>query len=167
MKWLIYLFILFTPLLATAQATKGPTDAYRIYQCERYIVEQIAKKQHGLLDTFSRQIVTPTTKTIYVVKTSYIRNLPDTVNGYHIRLVDVDSMAKTMYRELKDESSVLLYLTDGLNLYEQYTIWVMPVSLEKKGRRYLRKYELTPSCKVIFNYTSGTGLFSLTNVEYL
>jgi hypothetical protein len=167
MKWFLYLLVILTPFAIKAQPQKGLQDAHRIYHCERYIVDQIARKQNGLMDTFARQVLAPGIKTIYIMKTDYIHDVPDTVNGYHLKLINVDSAGKFLYQELKSKSAVLLYLTDGINLYEQYTIWVMPVSIDKKGRKYTRKYELTPNAKVIFTYNTSTGLFSLTQIEYL
>ncbi|RYE23304.1 MAG: hypothetical protein EOP51_10970 [Sphingobacteriales bacterium] len=167
MKWLLYLVIFLAPFTANAQKAQWPKDVYRIYQCERYLVQNIALKQNGLLDTFARQVLTPGIKTIYVAKTDYIQDMLDSVNGYKIKLVNVDSMAKTINKEVAAGTAILLYLTDGLNLYEQYSIWIMPMSLDKKGRKYLRKYELTPSCKASFNFNTSSGLFTLTGVEYL
>lgn len=169
MKWLFYLLVLVIPCTLSAQTQKAqwPQDAHRIYQCERYLVEQIAKRQNGLLDTFARQILPPGIKNIYVVKTDYIHDVPDTMNGYRIKLIDVDSAGKFLYKELNNKNSVLLYMTDGINLYEQYTVWIMPVTIDKRGRKYLRKYELTPNCKVTFTFNVNTGLFTLSEVEYL
>lgn len=169
MKWLFYLLIIAAPFTTKAQTQKAkwPQDAHRIYQCERYLIEQIAKKQNGLLDTFARQILTPGIKNIYVVKTDYIRDVPDSLNGYRIKIIDVDSAGKFLYKELDKKNSVLLYMTDGINLYEQYTVWIMPVTIDKRGWRYQRKYELTPNCKVVFTFNVNTGLFTPTEVEYL
>jgi hypothetical protein len=165
MKYLFILLILL-PFAGFAQ-TPVPYgfEGYRTYNCINFVIEQFAKKNDSLtchLDS----IIKPQTRTIYIMKTAYMEQLPDSVNGYKIKLVDVEGNTAFLYKEQKENCAVILYLSDGQPKNSSWTIWVMPMVAIKKGmKKPVVEYDNSQGFKAVFFYNDATAKFTYDKTE--
>lgn len=164
-KWLLLCCLL--SFAALAQKKKSDFLGYRVHDMERFLVEEFAKREKGIMDSFAIRMLKPSVKTIYLVKTNYYKDLPQKANGYAIKLINADSAAKFLYREQEKDSSVLLYLTDGMQFYQKFTIWAMPVHIQKNGRKYIPVFDTKSGVMTTFNFLESTTTFTLDSIKYI
>lgn len=133
-----WLFLLaFIPFLATAQEKQTDSlewEGWFISDCQTFVLNQITKADKGELSKLTDGRVTENTKTIYIVKKSYLQKVPDTAeNGIIFKYVNVDSNLKVIAEDVK-KNDAAIYFISSFNLDSKLcTIWVMPIDIVKKG----------------------------------
>ena len=100
------------------------------------------------------------------MKTSYLKDLPPTYNGYSIVPINADSAAKFLYREQQSGNAVAVYMTDVIKFYQRNTIWVMPVRMEKDGRKYIPAFGSQDGVKTTFFFGESTAKFTLDSILF-
>ena len=101
----LLLAMFFLPFAVIAQdATQGQTPAFegwKIGDCQAFALQELAKADKGELKAATTGRITPTTKTIYIAKQTWLQEVPDTANGITFRYVNIDSNAKMIAEEVK------------------------------------------------------------------
>jgi|GEM_PF-5186193 hypothetical protein len=155
------------PMLVFAQKKKSDFVGHVMNDLQRFVVEEFAKKDKGIMDSFAVAMLKPDVKTIYVVKTRYFTELPATFNGYTIVPVNADSAGKFLYKEQQSGRSVIIFMTDAMKFYQRNTVWIMPVTMEKSGRKYIPAFGSQAGVKTTFNFAESTAKFTLDSILYV
>ncbi|RYD57392.1 MAG: hypothetical protein EOP56_08785 [Sphingobacteriales bacterium] len=133
MKGLVVVFLLLSHICF---AQHGPIiESSMPRECYAYSLDLFTKKDTAYAH-LSADLMKPNTKTIYVLKTKHVTDLPGEINGYKIKCVDADSNKKLLYTEQTENGAVILYLDrmQRLNL-QTNTVVMMPVQMYKKGKK--------------------------------
>ncbi len=155
---------LFTFLLLPVLVWGQPVQTVEMWQepdCYKHMTYFITATKGRLNDTCSLALA-PQTKDIYIIKTDYIKSLPDTANGYRIHLVDADSSHKMLYKLQKEQQLPvpIFYFAKWHHHLEYYQYWVMPVMAKKKKLQYGNQ-----ALKFHYFYRQDLSRFEFTKVE--
>lgn len=169
MKYLVGLLLLI-PTLSFGQLNKFGFTGYNDYECINFVIKQFALKNDSVACKLPATLLKPNVHTIYIMKMPYLKEVPDSVNGYAIKVIDIDKKdnAKLLYKAQRDENGIILHLTNTLNKYSYWTVWVMPMKVEKhflKGPKV--GFESVLGFKATFFYNDGNGTFSFDRTECL
>jgi len=138
MKRLLFALI-FLPFAVTAQdpnAGKEPAfEGWKISDCQKYALREITKGEKGELKGATAGRVTPTTKTIYIAKQTWLQEVPDTANGFTFRYVDIDSNAKMIAEEVKKGTAAVYYISPFELKTNICEMWIFPIDMKKKGKQ--------------------------------
>jgi len=158
MRFLIA-FLLF-PISVFAQPAKK-IEMWREPDVYKHVLYFITETKGKLNDTCQLSIA-PTAKDIYIIKTEYIKSLPDSVNGYNIHLVDADSSQKMLYKMQKAQQTPvpIFYFAKWHHYLEYYQYWVMPVTAKKKKLQYGNQ-----AMKLHYFYRQDLSRFEFTKTE--
>lgn len=155
------------PLLVFGQKKKSDFEGRVMNDLQRFVIEEFAKRDKGIMDSFAVALLKPEVKTIYVVKTKYFTELPISFNGYAIKPINADSAGKFLYREQQAGNSVIVFITDAMKFYQRSTVWIMPVKMEKNGRKYIPAFGSQDGVKTTFNFAESTVKFTLDSILYV
>lgn len=156
----LLLALLLLPILVWAQ----PAHTVEMWQepdVYKHMIHFITETKGKLNDTCSLAL-SPDAKDIYIIKTDYIKSLPDTANGYRIHLVDADSSQKMLYKMQKEQqtSIPIFYFAKWHHYLEYYQYWVMPVTAKKKKLQYGNQ-----AMKLHYFYRQDLSRFEFTKTE--
>jgi hypothetical protein len=139
MKGLIAAFLLISNI-CFAQANGPIIDGFTTRDCNAYMLDLFTKKDTALLK-LSADLIKPATKTIYILKTKHVDDLPENINGYTVRVLDADSNKKLLYSEQTENDAVILYI-DRMHRYaDQTSTVIMPVKMLKKRKKRIVGFE--------------------------
>ncbi|WP_276133610.1 hypothetical protein [Polluticoccus soli] len=165
MRYLLSL-LLVLPLGAFAQLQKFGFEGFRNHDCINFVISQFAKGNDSVVCTLPTKIMKPGTKTIYIMKTDYLKNVPEHVGNYDIRVVDVEQDAKMLYHQQQDSNAVILYLSDGLAKLSYWTVWVMPMNVTRKTfNKYKTVFDNSGGFKSVFFFNDATAKFTFDRTE--
>ena len=119
-----------------AQYNNG-TEIWSEEQVYQYIVKLVTEKQGVVNDTCS-PLFSKGTKDIYILKRPYLQKLPDTINGYTIHQIHVDSNRKWWRKQQKEKGLQVFYISDTYHDREYYQYWIFPVTITKKEIEYAK-----------------------------
>lgn len=164
MKHLVLILFTLLPYCVIAQA-KHPFEGFRTWECERFLIERFAHKD-SILTHLSNSILTNETHTIYIKKADHIENLPDSINGYAIKMIDFEEKEnlRFLYNEQQDNHAAILYLSNAIPKFSYYSIYVMPVQMVKVGNRIKADYRRS-TCKALFFFNDASAKFSYDSIE--
>lgn len=163
MKGLVAAFLLISNF-CFAQMQGPIIDGFMPRDCYIYTIELFTKKDTAF-SKLSTGLMKRGTKTIYILKTKYVNDLPPNIGGYQVRCVDADSNKKLLYAEQIENDAVILYL-GKMHSYGQHTnITVMPVAMYRKGRKRKVGFE-NRGYTVYFDFDSPINKFRFDRTEY-
>lgn len=156
MKKLLFALLMF-PFMAMAQddhkTKQSDFQGWKIVDCQKYGIAELAKGDNGVLVNVAKRRITPQTKNIYIAKQTWLKNLPDTANGMQVKYVDIDSNAKEIYTEVKEGTAVVFYMSPFELKSNMCEMWLFPIDITKKGRKYKQEYSTTAyKMNFFFNY---------------
>lgn len=158
MRFLIAFLLL--PISVFAQPAKT-VDMWLEPDVYKHMIHLITETKGKLNDTCSLAI-SPLAKDIYIIKTEYIKSMPDSVNGYHIHLIDADSSQKMLYTMQKERQTPvpIFYFAKWYHYLEYYQYWIMPVTAKKKKLQYGNQ-----AIKLFYFYRQDLSRFEFTKTE--
>lgn len=156
----LLLALLFLPMLVCGQSAQT-VEMWREPDCYKHMAYLLTATKGKLNDTCDFAIA-PAAKDIYIIKTDYIKSLPDTANGYHIHLVDADSSQKMLYKLQREQQTqvAIFYFAKWHHYLEYYQYWVMPVMAKKKKLQYGNQ-----ALKFHYFYRQDLSRFEFTKTE--
>lgn len=154
----LLLILLLLPICVFAQSAKT-TEMWLEQDVYKHMINFITETKGGLNDTCKLNIL-PTVKDIYIIKTDYIKTLPDSANGYHIHYINADSNHKMLYKLQKEQHVPVYYFAKWYHFLEFYQYWLMPVTVKKKKLQY----ENTAT-KFFYYYRQDLSRFEYTKTE--
>lgn len=156
----LLLILLLLPIYSFAQPAKN-TEMWLEQDVYKHMIYFITETKGRLNDTCQLSI-SPTAKDIYIIKTDYIKSLPDTANGYRIHLVDADSSRKMLYKLQKEQQTPvpIFYFANWYHYLEYYQYWVMPITAKKKKLQYGNQ-----AFKFFYFYRQDLSRFEFTKTE--
>ena len=169
MKYLAGLLLLI-PTLSFGQLVKFDFKGYREHECINFVITQFAKKNDSVVCKLADSLLKPNIHTIYIMKMPYLKEVPDSVNGYAIKVIDFDNKAnaKLLYQAQHDDNGIILHVSNMLNKYAFWTVWVMPMKAEK---HFLKKpkvvFDKVSGFKATFFYNDANGTFTFDKTECL
>src|SRR5688572_8866160 len=96
MKGFTTIVLLLFSISGFAQA-EGPLVGVRQSSCYEYILELVTRRDDTALEQMNKRLIKPNTSTIYVFKTEHVPSLPDSVNGYTVKCIDVEQNKDLVY----------------------------------------------------------------------
>jgi hypothetical protein len=163
MKGLIAAFLLMSNF-CFAQMNGPLLEGFMPRDCYIYTLELFTKKDTALLK-LSTDLIKPGTKTIYVLKTIHVDDLPAEINGYAIKRLDADSNKKLLYTEQIENDAVILYFDKMHRYADQMSIAVLPVRMTKKRKKRKVEFELR-GYTVYFYFDRPINRFRFDRTQY-
>lgn len=169
MKKLFYSLICL-PFLANAQkADDKPFEGYFEKDCYMYVASELAKPD-GIFKNLTTGKVTEDTKTIYLTRQTYLgKKLNDTtINGIHIVQTNVDSISKTIAKDIKKNKAAAFHITNMILRPDTCDIWVFPIIVKKSMFKSSTEYSSTGcKAKFFFNQSPPKFIYRRTDCEEL
>lgn len=157
MKKMLFVLLLL-PLAAFSQDKKDSDvpafEGWQIKDCQVFALDQLTQVENGVLAMGTKGRITPKTKTIYISKQKWLQNLPDTMNGYEIKYVDIPANVDEIAKDVKKNDAAVYYLSPFEMKSTICEMWVFPVNV-KKGTFGAAKQEYCTTSylmKFFFNY---------------
>ena len=164
MRYLLCLLMVL-PLSGFGQAKRFDFEAFMVHDCINFVITQFAKKNDSVVCQLATRQLKPETKTIFIMKNDYLKDVPAQVNGYNIRLADIKEDADMLYRQQRDSSAVILYLSDGLAKHSYWTVWVMPMKAQRKTFKKTTVGYENGGFKAIFFFNDANAKFVFDRTE--
>lgn len=138
MKSVLFL-LLFLPLAVFAQEAKTDSvqfEGWVIADCQKFALSELTKGAKGELKDAAAGRITENTKTIYIARQKWLQNMPDTMNGFNIKYVDIDSNLKMLATEVKKNGAAVYYISPFEIKTNMCEMWIFPIEVKKKSREY-------------------------------
>lgn len=170
MKKLIFLLILL-PFAAMAQTGNAGEEeskftGYDTKACQRYMLSEMTQPD-GELKAVTHGLITPETKTIYLSKQTYLKDINDTtINGIAIKQIDVDSSIDFLQKEVKHNHAAVFYVSHFMFQSPNSEMWVIPIYIKKSLFKTKKEYSDT-GCKMkfFFHYDPPRHIYKGTDVS--
>ena len=155
--------LLFLPNILSAQTKEQPYESYDMEGCIKYAIRQMTDTD-GVLKDMVKNHIGDNTKTIYIAKQSYLKNMPDTANGYKLVYTDIEENSKDIYKEQKEGTAAVFFLSEMIIKADTSDIWIFPVTIEKKGFKTVSNYA-TQTSTIHFIFNAAPPKFIFTGAE--
>ena len=171
MKQVLFILLLL-PLAAMAQNdnSKKQSDftGWKMNDCLVYGLKELAKGENGVLKGAAAGRITPNTKVIYIANQSWLKDVPDTVNGIVYKYVDIDSNIKTIAAQVEMKEAAVFYVSPFELKTNMSELWIFPIDIKKQKRKYVQEYPATGyKMSFFFNYDPPTYEFRGTDAVVL
>lgn len=150
------LFLLLLPAVVSAQASRD-MEIWRETDCYVHALRYITETKGKVNDTCYK-ILPDSIREFYIIRTSFLNNLPDTLNGYRIHYINPDSNLSSIVH--KGKNTPVYYLAKWHHHLDYYQFWVMQASIKRKKLQYDRK-----AYKFHYFYHQETSKFEFTRTE--
>ena len=119
------------------------------------------------MEQINKRLIKPNTTTIYVFKTEHVPSLPDSVNGYTVKCIDIEQHKDMVYEAQRDSNAVILYMNKMGWYGTRYNIVVIPAVIKRKGlfRKKQVGFEYW-GYKVHFIHDSAINKYRFEKTEY-
>lgn len=169
----LLLILLMLPMAAMAQNdnSKKQSDfqGWKMNDCLIYGLKELAKGEEGVVKGAAQGRITPTTKTIYIARQSWLKDAPETnANGVVFKYVDIDSNIKNIAAEVEQKTAAVYYVSPFELKTNMSELWIFPIDIKKNKKKYTQEYSTTGyKMSFFFNYDPPTYEFRGTDAVVL
>lgn len=141
MKQLLFALLMF-PLLASAQSDKKMSDfqGVQMSDCIKYSVKELARGEKGVLTQATAGRVTPQTKTIYIARQTWLKDMPESYNGITLKYVDIDSNIQAIAEDVQNNKAAVFLVGNFEPKSNMSELWVFPIELKKVKKKYEKEF---------------------------
>ena len=111
-------------------------EGMMIHHCQQFTLEELTSKDGDLYKKLGSKYIHPETKVIYISRQAYLQKVPDTVNGYTLKYIDLDSNVKWLGKEIKNNHAAVFYLSNFELNSTLSRIYVFPIEVKKNKKQY-------------------------------
>ncbi|MCB0699433.1 MAG: hypothetical protein H6551_12645 [Chitinophagales bacterium] len=168
MKQMLLMFLLL-PALAMAQDKQEKKhkdwDGWMIKDCQNFAISELTAKDGEAYKEIGADYINENTKVIYISRQPYLKDkeILDTLNGYAIKFIDVDSNYKWLAKEIK-EGAAVYYMTNLHMDANVSDIYIFPITI-KTGMFGAKKEYATKSVRLKFFYNYDPPKFEYKGLE--
>lgn len=158
MKKMLFALLLL-PLATLAQENDNvsdeerPFEGWQIKDCQKYALEQLSLGAAGNLKDATEGRITAETKTVYIAKQTWLKDMDDTLNNVVFRFVDIPSNLDDIAKDVKKNNAAVYYLSPFEMKSTICEMWLFPIDVKKGIGKAKQEYSTTAyRMKFFFNY---------------
>lgn len=154
MKRMLFMVMLL-PLAVLGQdkTAEQEWEGWKIADCNEHAIMELMKGAKGDLSGASEGRITENTKTIYIAKQTWLQNMPDSLNGIHIKYVDIPDNLNEIAKDVKNNDAAVYYISPFEMKSTMCELWVFPIDVKKGMGKAKQEYSTTSyKMNYFFNY---------------
>jgi hypothetical protein len=157
MKKILFI-LLFVPFALHAQYNDG-MDLLRENDCYKHVAKLLTQKNGRVSDT-CQPVYNTESKHIYIVNRDYLKDFPDTINGYTIHRFNDNEDLKAIHNEIEDKEATALFIAQWTHSNDFFFYWVFPIKVKKNKIQYDSKVY-----KFQYNFHAENARFEYKKVD--
>jgi hypothetical protein len=156
MKKILFI-LLFAPFVLHAQYNDG-MELLKENDCYKNLAKLLTQKNGKVSDT-CQPVYNTESKDLYIINRDYLKDFPDTINGYTVHRFNDDGELKTIHKEIEDKEATALFIGHWTHSDHLFFYWVFPIKVKNKKIQYQRKVY-----KFQYNFHAENGKFEYIKV---
>lgn len=152
MKKMLFALLLL-PITVFSQTEPQPFEGWKIKDCQEHTLKLLTEGVKGDLKGAAEGRITDKTKTIYVAKQTWLKEAPDTVNGIHIKYVDLAENLNEIAKDVKQNDAAVYYISPFEMKANMCEMYIFPIDVKKGLGKAKQEYSTTSyKTNYFFNY---------------